>query len=100
MITVSEDELPARGLDRVIGLRQVLARAGRDNSRMVAATIGCHLQALSIELPKKPALADATEAVRDASLGFLTSLHGRGDIATARLAVLTSVDHLEACLTA
>jgi hypothetical protein len=91
-------EAPA--IDRVTSLRTILRLAGRDNSRMVAATIGGHLQALAIEAPKRPALADATEAVRDASLGFLTSLHGRGDVVTARSQVLTSVDRLEACLTA
>ena len=84
----------------VSSLRAVLSLAGRENSRMVAATIGGHLDALAGEAPRRPALADATEAVRDASFGFLTSLHGRGDIHDARRQALTSVDHLEACLAA
>lgn len=83
-----------------MSLRAILDRAGRENSRMVAATIGGHLEALAIEVPRRPALADAAAAVRDASLGFLTSLHGRGDILDAKRQVLTSVDHLEACLSA
>ena len=88
------------GTDRVTSLRTILNLAARNNSRMVAATIGGHLQALTVEGPTRPALLDATEAVRDASLGFLTSLHGRGDITAARNQVLSSVDRLEACLAA
>jgi hypothetical protein len=99
VITTRAAVFEAPGIDRVTSLRTILRLAGRDNSRMVAATIGGHLQALSIEAPRRPALADATEAVRHASLGFLTSLHGRGDVVTARSQVLTSVDRLEACLT-
>ena len=91
-------EAPA--VDRLSSLRNILRLAGRDNSRMVAATIGGHLHAITIEGPRRPALIDATDAVRDASLGFLTSLHGRGDVAAARHQLLSSVDRLEACLTA
>ncbi|NNM72929.1 hypothetical protein [Enterovirga aerilata] len=99
MTTTSPAFVKAPGIDRVSSLRRILNLAGRENSRMVAATIGGHLQALAIELPTMPALTDATEAVRDASLGFLTSLHGKGDPVTARHHVLSSVDRLEACLT-
>ncbi len=100
MTTTSKAVLEPPAIDRVISLRTVLNLAGRENSRMVAATIGGHLQALAIEIPQRPALAGATEAVRDASLGFLTSLHGRGDVAIARRQALTSLDNLEACLSA
>ncbi|MDB5558986.1 MAG: hypothetical protein JWQ36_1920 [Enterovirga sp.] len=100
MTTTSAAVLNAPGMERVIRLRTILKLAGRENSRMVAATIGGHLQAITIEAPKHPALVDAADAVRDASLGFLTSLHGRGDVATARHQVLNSVDRLEACLSA
>ena len=67
---------------------------------MVAATFGGHLHAIAVEAPKRPSLIDATDAVRDASLGFLTSLHGRGNVAEARHQLLSTVDRLEACLTA
>jgi hypothetical protein len=97
-MTTSKAVPEAPPKDRLVSLRAILNLAGRENSRMIAATIGGHLQALAIEIPKRPALADATEAVRDASLGFLTSLHGRGDIVTAKHELLTSVDRLEACL--
>lgn len=100
MTTTTKAVREAPGIDRVTSLRRILNLAGRENSRMVAATIGGHLDALNIEVARRPALVDATDAVRDASLGFLTSLHGRGDVVSARQHVLTSVDRLEACLTA
>ncbi len=98
MMTTSKAVPEAPPKDRVIRMRAIVNVAGRENSRMIAATIGGHLQALAVEIPTRPALADATEAVRDASLGFLTSLHGRGDVVTAKHQLLSSVDRLEACL--
>ena len=98
MTTTAEAVLNTRSIDRVTSLRTILKLAGRENSRMVAATIGGHLQAISIEAPRRPAVDDAAAAVRDASLGFLTSLHGCGDVAEARSQVLRSVDRLEQCL--
>lgn len=65
---------------------------------MVAASIGRHLEYIVTETGFREDVAGATEAVRDASLGFLTTLHRPGDVASARWAALTSLDQLEASL--
>ncbi len=90
--------MASSNLDRVSKLRGMLHLAGPENSRMVAATIGRHLEIIVIETGGRREVAGATDAVRDASLGFLTSLHRPGDVAGARRAALTSLDQLEARL--
>lgn len=76
----------------------MLNLARPENSRMVAASIGRHLEIIVTETGFRDEVAGATNAVRDASLGFLTSLHRPGDVAGARRAVLTSLDQLESRL--
>lgn len=85
-------------LDRVSKFRGMLNLARPENSRMVAASIGGHLEIIVTETGFRDEVAGATNAVRNASLGFLTSLHRTGDVAGARRAVLTSLDQLEAHL--
>lgn len=65
---------------------------------MTAAAIGHHLELILSAGRSRREVADATEAVRDASFGYLTSLFGRGDVGSARHAALRSVDRLEASL--
>lgn len=76
----------------------MLRLAGPENSRMVAATIGLHLEIIVTETGSCQEVRGATEAVRDASLGLLTSLHRLGDVAGARRAAFSSLDQLEARL--
>ena len=85
-------------LDRVSKVRGMVHLACPENSRMVAASIGLHLEIIVTETGCRDEVAGATEAVRDASLDFLISLHRAGDVTGARRAALTSLDQLEARL--
>jgi hypothetical protein len=86
--------------DRVRTIRTALKLAQPENSRIAAATIGGHLDAIAKNLPAHPAVAQASDAVRDASLDFLVSLVRKREAADARVAALQSVDRLEASLAA
>ena len=99
MVTDSNVAVHSKSNDRVRSLRVMMNLAIRENSRMVAATIGRQLQEFSADARDREDIADATEAVRDASFDLLTSLHGRGgDVVNARRAALHSIDRLEASL--
>jgi hypothetical protein len=82
----------------VRAMRNLLAEARAENSRMVAAAIGGHLSRITREAGKAPELAEASDVVRDASLGLLTALHRGRDVNGARRAALKSVETLEAAL--
>jgi len=82
----------------VRAMRNLLAEARAENSRMVAAAIGGHLVRISREAGKGPELAQASDIVRDASLGLLTALHRGNDVNRARRDALKSVETLEAAL--
>ena len=82
----------------VRAMRNLLAEARPENSRMVAAAIGGHLFRITREAGKARELAEASDIVRDASLGLLTALHRGKDVNGARRAALESVETLEAAL--
>lgn len=88
---------PAYG-DRVRTIRSALKLARPENSRIVAATIGGHLEVITGAAPPHPEVAHATDAVRDASLDFLVSLVTHREAAQARDVALSTVDRLEASL--
>ncbi len=98
MATEISPRAELRPADRLSTLRTMLHLAKPENSRMVAATIGHHLDLITVEAAPGPAIAEASDTVRDASLGFLTALHGRGDVVAGRAAALASIDHLAASL--
>lgn len=82
----------------VRAMRNLLAEARAENSRMVAAAIGGHLSRISRSAGKVDELAEASDVVRDASLDLLTALHRGKDVNGARRAALQSVETLEAAL--
>ena len=83
----------------VLAMRNLLAEARPENSRMVAAAIGGHLSRLSRELGREAGeVGKASDVVRDASLDLLKALHCGQDIHRARKAALDSVETLEAAL--
>ena len=82
----------------VRAMRNLLAEARADNSRMVAAAIGGHLSRITREAGRAGGLAEASDVVRDASLDLLKALHRGSDVPGARKAALASVETLEAAL--
>jgi hypothetical protein len=82
----------------VRAMRNLLAEARPENSRMVAAAIGGHLVRITREAGRAPELAEASDIVRDASLDLLTALQRGKDVNGARRAALESVETLEAAL--
>ena len=82
----------------VRAMRNLLAEARAENSRMVAAAIGGHLSRIGRSAGKVGELAEASDVVRDASLDLLTALHRGKDVNGARRAALQSVATLEAAL--
>jgi hypothetical protein len=91
---------PAIHGERVRTIRTALKLAQPENSRIAAATIGGHLEVITRDLGPESQVAQASDAVRDASLDFLVSLVSRREAAEARSAALKSVDQLEASLAA
>ena len=86
--------------DRVRTIRTALKLAQPENSRIAAATIGGHLDVITRNLASHSEVAQASDAVRDASLDLLVSLVRKREAAAARAAALQSVDRLEASLAA
>lgn len=86
--------------DRVRTIRTALKLAKPENSRIVAATIGGHLEVISRATSPQPGVVDASAAVRDASFDFLVSLVTKGEAGESRSVALHSVDRLEAMLCA
>lgn len=84
--------------ERVRTIRTALKLAKPENSRIVAATIGGHLEVIARSAIPQPSVQDASEAVRDASFDFLVSLVTIGEASGARSAALHSVDRLEETL--
>ena len=83
---------------RVRAMRNLLAEARVENSRMVAAAIGGHLSRITKETTAPDDLGHASDVVRDASLDLLKALHEGKDVNRARQAALQSVEVLEAAL--
>lgn len=82
----------------VRAMRNLLAEARVENSRMVAAAIGGHLSRITRATGTPQELGHASDIVRDASLGLLKALHEGKDVNNARQAALASVGMLEAAL--
>ncbi|NNM72597.1 hypothetical protein [Enterovirga aerilata] len=82
----------------VRAMRNLLAEARAENSRMVAAAIGGHLSRITKEVGAVEELDHASDVVRDASLDLLKALHRGKDVNRARSAALRSVEMLEAAL--
>ena len=98
MLAISDAALASPNVDRIVKLRAVLKLARPENSRMVAATIGRHLELIVSHAESRDEIIEVSEAVREASFGFLTSLHRPGDIGGGREAALSCLDQLEASL--
>lgn len=86
--------------ERVRTIRSALKLAKPENSRIVAATIGGHLEVIASVTGPDSAAVEAGDAVRDASLHFLVSLVTQNEAADARNVALSTVDRLEASLAA
>ncbi|MDB5559503.1 MAG: hypothetical protein JWQ36_2437 [Enterovirga sp.] len=82
----------------VRAMRHLLSGARVENSRMVAAAIGGHLSRITKNAGSAEDLGQASDVVRDASLGLLKALHQGEDVSRARKAALESVEMLEAAL--
>lgn len=82
----------------VRAMRDLLAQARAENSRMVAAAIGGHLSRMAREAGKPRELVEASDVVRDASLDLLKALQCGHNVNGARKAALQSVERLEAAL--
>jgi hypothetical protein len=82
----------------VRAMRNLLADARAENSRMVAAAIGGHLSRITRGASEARSLGEASDVVRDASLDLLRALHHGKDVNRARKAALASVETLEAAL--
>ena len=83
---------------RVSAMRNLLAEARVENSRMVAAAIGGHLSRITKSAGAPDELGPASDVVRDASLGLLKALHEGTGVKRAREAALESVEILQAAL--
>jgi hypothetical protein len=79
-------------------LRATLAGTTAANSRIGASIVGRQLDLLLLCAGTRPGVSSGVEAVRDGSLAYLKSLHGRGDVVQARRLADLSTDHLEASL--
>lgn len=84
-------------IERVSKLRSIVSLAGRENSRIVAGSIGQHLSCIGAETGSRE-MTEAIDTVRNTSFGFLSALHRFGDTAGAREALFNSLDDLEDCL--
>jgi hypothetical protein len=85
--------------ERVVSaMRNLLAEARVENSRMVAAAIGGHLSRITKSAGAADELGPASDVVRDASLGLLKALHEGKNVKRARQAALESVEILQAAL--
>ena len=78
-------------------MRELIAEASPENSRMVAAAIGGHLAKL-VDGRHYAALDAATDTVRETSLRLLKSLHLETNVEPARRRALRSLDLLDATL--